>query len=130
MQRHSLNVNTKLTGKEAFREVLEVSLFNAELIELNLSGRVDSELTIRLVLSRRDFPSKSGRLVVEFTGINAFTFNYSNDYYFYKVETAKFFEDEEGYYLSLDPDPSTDIRSEQDQDVIIANHVSVIYPAQ
>ena len=63
------------------------------------------------------------RLKIHFRDIIRYQFLYSNNYYFYNVETCKFFKSESGYYISLDPFNELGEISEEDEDLILCKDI-------
>jgi hypothetical protein len=104
---------SKLTGENCLLDtkIEHLSIFAADNLII--------EITF-LMRPKSDFE----RVTIRFSGVLEYSFYYNTDYIFYNVERYKFFLDNNNnFYLSLDPFNEAVEISDQDQDYIIAKEV-------
>jgi hypothetical protein len=80
----------------------------------NSDGIVVIDIHVRLLYSKdhRNFN-------VRFRDVVEYSFYHHKDYDFYNVERLKFFKNGSEFYISLDPDEDTSMKSESDNDFIV-----------
>ncbi len=102
----------------------ENSLLDGEVssIEISKCDHSDS-VNVSLYISMRK-SSHLDRIVLVFIDCEEYSFSYSKDYFFYCIESVKFFKNNnEMYYISLNPFDEEKKESSDDMDVIIARSV-------
>lgn len=113
---------------------MEVTYKDDELLKINSGSQYIHDSTIsrfdiyeheyQLCIDVYFISIKGGKqLKIHFTGIIRYQFSYSNNYNFYTVESYKFFKSKEGYYISLAPFNELDEISEEDEDLILCEHI-------
>jgi len=98
------------------------TLFDSRLRRVSIhedAGSVRAEVLIKM----RD-TSQHDCVLLAFSDVQEFYFYHRRDYVFEEIDRLRFFIDDEGIYLSLDPAGEGDVRSEDDQDVITAASVT------
>jgi hypothetical protein len=84
----------------------------------NSDGVVTIDLDVSLLYSKshRDFK-------IRFVDVDEYSFYHNRDYCFYDIESFKFFKDGSMFYISLDPDTATSMKSESDNDFIVCKEL-------
>lgn len=67
--------------------------------------------------------SKPKKIKIRFRGIEAYSFLYRKDHYFYFVQNLKFFKKDANFYLSMDPINEKEDISLEDQDYILCTSI-------
>lgn len=72
---------------------------------------IDLQVTLLYAKEHRDF-------TIRFGDVDEYSFYHHRDYNFYNIERFKFFKNGSAFYISLDPDETTPLKSENDNDFI------------
>jgi hypothetical protein len=79
-------------------------------------------IDVYFILADPRFKAKK-QLKIHFRDIIRYQFLYCNNYYFYNVESCKFFKSDDGYHMSLDPFDESEKISEEDEDIILCKNI-------
>jgi hypothetical protein len=102
------------------------SLLDTRLEEILINKDNVGELQILLTFTNFRLTSDFKRVQICFKNIEVFCFQHSKDYNFYNVENYKLLKSDGKIYISLDPDESTESRSKDDLDFILAEKATII----
>jgi hypothetical protein len=102
----------------------ENSLLDGEISSIKIV-KGDHGVNVSLDVSMRK-SSQLNKIILDFIDCEEYSFSYAKGHYFYCIESVKFFKnDNEMYYLSLDPFEEGEQESSEDMDVIIARSVKL-----
>jgi hypothetical protein len=102
------------------------SLLDTKLEEIVIRKNDREELKIELTFSNFRRESNYQTIKLIFDNVFQYHFYHNQNYIFYNVESFKLLNLENGVYLSLDPDESTDKKSKDDLDFIQAESLQLI----
>jgi hypothetical protein len=103
------------------------SLLDATLEQIRIFLE-DGSIQVELEFAMRP-SSVYRRVTLKFTRVIEYAFSNNDKHGVYYVERLKFFQLENGmYYISLDPYAETQIPTDQDQDIVVAEGVSGFTP--
>lgn len=117
-------MNITQTATETFTN--NNSLISTIVEEIKLSKNEFGELQIQITINNFSKKSDFSKIDLLFNDIVEFNFYYNSDYHFYNVEDYKLLYFNDQIYLSLDPDDSTNIKSENDSDFILAKSLKLL----
>jgi len=101
------------------------ALLDGRVLSINLYAN-NSSVTLQLDIQPRA-GSLSGILRLVFQNVKEFYFNYEDEVTFFYIQRYKLFQKKEGdYYLCIDPFDETQIVSENDNGVVLAENISGI----
>lgn len=100
----------------------ERTLLDGTLRAINIAtvnGQLLADLTIKLSNSLRT------EVLLRFSGVQEYVFNWSREYSFYNIEDYTLMRDSDLFYLSLDPLNAGNINKEYDNDYILGERISL-----
>lgn len=112
------------TAKEIF--INDDSLISTSIEEIKFNKDELGETQIQITISGFSKKSKFSKIGLLFNNIVEFNFYYNSDYIFYNIEAYKLIYFDNQIYLSLDPEESTDDKSENDSDFILAKRLELL----
>lgn len=95
----------------------KITSFHTYLVNYQLTIDVDIELLY----------DKERNLKLRFTDIKEYAFNYTINYHFYYIECYKLLLKDDLFYISFDPDQSSEDYAEIDNDVILCGSIEGFY---
>jgi hypothetical protein len=87
----------------------------------NSDGVVAIDLDVSLLYSKSHRNFK-----IRFVDVDEYSFYHNRDYNFYNIESLKFLKDGSKFYISLDPDMATSMKSQSDNDFIVCKELQAI----
>lgn len=102
--------------------ILDANIYRISFFEDSILGIVTADLHLELT---RKKPKISINL--KFVGVNECSFYYQKDMIFYNIELLKFFKDERGFYLCIDPYGEEEIISPEDGSFILSSNIEAYF---
>jgi hypothetical protein len=110
---------TKKNPQISDNAIGEISLISTFLSSINIY--IDKNDVLNIEIKAHNIYTKK-MLVLRFINVSEYCFYHNSKYIFYNVENYKFLKNQDDmYYLSLDPDENVDGISKDDQDFIISD---------
>ncbi|MCR6653108.1 MAG: hypothetical protein NVV73_17190 [Cellvibrionaceae bacterium] len=101
----------------------ENSLLDGQIKKIEIDGENDGVKIYVHIHMRRNSDYESA--VVEFIDCEEYCFSFSSDFYFYCIESLKFFKTDGGmFYVSFDPFDAGDQICNEDKDVILSRSIA------
>jgi hypothetical protein len=102
---------------------------NNSLLDSRISGfsigAESDDVFVDITITMRN-SSEYKQLMLKFKKCLEYQFSYSNDYFFYNVESLKLLQKKDGtFYVSFDPSDSEEAPSEEDLDIVNAETMEV-----
>lgn len=102
----------------------EIHIISAKIISIQ-TYLLDYQLTIDIDIEL--LYHKERNLKLRFADIREYSFNYTLDNYFYYIEDYKLLLKDDQFYISFDPDQSSENYSETDNDIILFGSIEGFY---
>ncbi len=118
-----MSTEISLHNDEVFRFFTgEMSLISSSVVNIQI---YNSQRVVTIDIHVRLLYSKGHRYFnIRFRDVVEYSFYHHKDYDFYNVERLKFFKDGSEFYISLDPDEATSMKSESDNDFIVCRELN------